>query len=44
VGGLGANRTAEVFVEGVSAMAGGALVVGLARATLVLLDGARVTG
>ncbi len=43
VGGLGANRTAEVFVEGVSAMAGGALVVGLARATLVLLDGARVT-
>ena len=43
LGGLGANRTAEVFVEGVGAMAGGALVVGLARATLVLLDGARVT-
>lgn len=42
-GGLGANQTAEVFVEGTSAMAGGALVVGLARATLVLLDGARVT-
>lgn len=42
-GGLGANKTAEVFVEGTSAMAGGALVVGLARATLVLLDGARVT-
>lgn len=42
-GGLGANRTAEVFVEGTSAMAGGALVVGLARATLVLLDGAHVT-
>jgi len=43
LGGLGANRTAEVFVEGVGTMAGGALVVGLARATLVLLDGARVT-
>jgi uncharacterized ion transporter superfamily protein YfcC len=43
LGGLGPNRTAEVFVEGVGAMAGGALVVGLARATLVLLDGARVT-
>ena len=43
LGGLGANRTAEVFVGGVGAMAGGALVVGLARATLVLLDGARVT-
>ncbi|GMU64298.1 MAG: hypothetical protein AMXMBFR36_05720 [Acidobacteriota bacterium] len=42
-GGLGANRTAEVFVEGTSAMAGGALVVGLARATLVVLDGAHVT-
>jgi uncharacterized ion transporter superfamily protein YfcC len=43
IGGLGANRTAEVFVEGLSAMTGGALVVGLARATLVLLDHARVT-
>jgi uncharacterized ion transporter superfamily protein YfcC len=43
VGGLGANRTAEVFVQGAAAMTGGALVVGLARATLVLLDGARVT-
>jgi uncharacterized ion transporter superfamily protein YfcC len=43
IGGLGANRTAEVFVEGLSSMAGGALVVGLARATLVLLDGAHVT-
>jgi len=42
-GGLGANRTAEVFVEGVSSMAGGALVVGLARASLVLLDHSRVT-
>ncbi len=42
-GGLGANRTAEVFVEGAGALAGGARVVGLARATLVLLDGARVT-
>ncbi len=43
IGGLGANRTSEAFVQGAAAMTGGALVVGLARATLVLLDGARVT-
>ena len=42
IGGLRANRTAEVFVEGLSSMTGGALVVGLARATLVLLDNAQV--
>ena len=43
VGGLGANATAERFVEGASAIAGGALVVGLARGVLVVFDGARVT-
>ena len=43
IGGLRANRTAEVFVEGLSSMTGGALVVGLALATLILLDNAQVT-
>lgn len=43
LGGLGANRTAEVFLEGCAGIAGGALVVGLARGVLVIFDGARVT-
>lgn len=43
LGGLGANRTAEVFLEGASGIASGALVVGLARGVLVIFDGARVT-
>jgi uncharacterized ion transporter superfamily protein YfcC len=42
-GGLGADRTAESFVAGASGMAGAALVVGLARGVLVILDGARAT-
>jgi uncharacterized ion transporter superfamily protein YfcC len=42
-GGLGADGTAESFVGGASAMAGAALVVGLARGVLVVLDGARAT-
>jgi len=42
-GGLGANRTAESFVAGAAGFAGAALVVGLARGVLVVLDGARVT-
>ncbi len=43
LGGLGPNRTAEVFLEGASGIASGALVVGLARGVLVVFDGARVT-
>ncbi|MEZ5331064.1 MAG: AbgT family transporter [Thermoanaerobaculia bacterium] len=43
VGGLGASGTAEAFVAGASALTGGALVVGLARGVLVVLDGAQVT-
>lgn len=42
-GGLGASRTAESFVAGAAGFAGAALVVGLARGVLVVLDGARVT-
>jgi uncharacterized ion transporter superfamily protein YfcC len=42
-GGLGANATAERFLEGAAGIAAGALVVGLARGVLVILDGARVT-
>jgi uncharacterized ion transporter superfamily protein YfcC len=42
-GGLGANTTAERFIEGAAAIAGGALVVGLARGVLVIFDGAGVT-
>ena len=42
-GGLGANTTAERFVDGASGIAGGALVVGLARGVLVIFDGAGVT-
>jgi len=43
LGGLGVNATAERFVEGAAAIAGGALVVGLARGVLVIFEGARVT-
>jgi uncharacterized ion transporter superfamily protein YfcC len=42
-GGLGANATAERFIEGAAGIAGGALVVGLARGVLVIFDGAGVT-
>ena len=42
-GGLGSNRTAESFVAGAAGFAGAALVVGLARGVLVVLDGSRVT-
>jgi uncharacterized ion transporter superfamily protein YfcC len=42
-GGLGANGTAEKFLEGATGIAGGALVVGLARGVLVIFDGAHVT-
>ncbi|MDQ2939820.1 MAG: TIGR00366 family protein, partial [Actinomycetota bacterium] len=42
-GGLGADRTAESFVNGASGFAGAALVVGLARGVLVIFDGAHVT-
>jgi uncharacterized ion transporter superfamily protein YfcC len=42
-GGLGASVTAERFVEGAAGIAGGALVVGLARGVLVIFDGAGVT-
>jgi len=43
VGGLGANATAEKFLEGAAGIASGALVVGLARGVLVIFDGAAVT-
>jgi uncharacterized ion transporter superfamily protein YfcC len=43
LGGLGANGTAERFLEGAAAITGGALVVGLARGILVVFDGAQVT-
>jgi len=42
-GGLGGEGTAARFVEGAAAMVSGALVVGLARGVLVVLDGGRVT-
>lgn len=42
-GGLGADRTAERFLEGAASMTAGALVVGLARGVLVIFDGARTT-
>ena len=41
VGGLGADRTADAFVTGAAGIAGGALVVGLARGVLVVLDGSQ---
>ncbi|MGH7598263.1 MAG: YfcC family protein [bacterium] len=42
IGGLSLNTTAEKFIEGAASLAGGALVVGLARGTLVVLSNARV--
>jgi uncharacterized ion transporter superfamily protein YfcC len=42
-GGLGADGTAAKFLEGATAIASGALVVGLARGILVVFDGAHVT-
>jgi len=42
-GGLGGSATADRFIEGAAAIAGGALVVGLARGVLVIFDGAGVT-
>jgi uncharacterized ion transporter superfamily protein YfcC len=39
-GRLGVDRTAESFLAGAAAIAGGALVVGLARGVLVILEGA----
>ncbi len=42
VGGLSLNATAEKFIEGAASLTGGALVVGLARATLVVLTEAQV--
>lgn len=41
-GSLGSDRTAESFLAGATAIAGGALVVGLARGVLVIFEGARV--
>jgi len=43
VGRLGADATAERFLEGAAAITTGALVVGLARGVLVVLDAAHVT-
>jgi uncharacterized ion transporter superfamily protein YfcC len=43
VGGLGGDGTAAKFIEGAATIVSGALVVGLARGVLVVLDGARVT-
>ncbi|MDZ7344199.1 MAG: AbgT family transporter [candidate division KSB1 bacterium] len=42
IGGLSLNTTAEKFIEGAASLAGGALVVGLARASLVVLTEAQV--
>lgn len=42
VGGLPLNTIAEKFIEGAASLTGGALVVGLARATLVVLSQAQV--
>ncbi|MCM2270652.1 MAG: AbgT family transporter [Thermoanaerobaculia bacterium] len=42
-GGLGSERLATSFVDGAASLAGAALVVGLARGVLVILDGARAT-
>jgi uncharacterized ion transporter superfamily protein YfcC len=42
IGGLSLNATAEKFIEGAASLAGGALVVGLARAILVVLSNAHV--
>ncbi len=42
-GALGGERAATSFVDGAASLAGAALVVGLARGVLVILDGARAT-
>lgn len=42
LGGLSLNATAEKFIEGAASLTGGALVVGLARGTLVVLSNAHV--
>lgn len=42
LGGLSLSTTAEKFIEGAASLTGGALVVGLARATLVVLSEAQV--
>jgi uncharacterized ion transporter superfamily protein YfcC len=42
-GGLSSERLATSFVDGAASLAGAALVVGLARGVLVILDGARAT-
>jgi uncharacterized ion transporter superfamily protein YfcC len=42
IGGLSLNTTSEKFIDGAASLAGGALVVGLARAILVVLTEARV--
>ncbi|MDX1644360.1 MAG: AbgT family transporter, partial [Thermoanaerobaculia bacterium] len=42
LGGLGANRIAEEFVAGAAALTGGALVVGLARGIIVVLEDGRI--
>lgn len=43
LGALGSERGATSFVDGAASLAGAALVVGLARGVLVILDGARAT-
>lgn len=42
LGGLALNATAEKFIDGAASLTGGALVVGLARGTLVILSQAHV--
>lgn len=42
LGGLALNTTAEKFIDGAASLTGGALVVGLARGTLVILSQAHV--
>ena len=43
IGGLGTEKTATSFLDGAASLASAALVVGLARGVLVILDGARAT-
>lgn len=43
IGALGVDRAATSFVDGAASLAGAALVVGLARGVLVILDGAKAT-
>ena len=42
VGGLGINRTAQVFVSGAAKMAGGALIIGIARGITWILEQGKV--